>query len=63
METGRCFGCQNRWGKGEWELFNIKEDPADLTDLSIEKPQQLRELVELWEQYKEENGVLDTLFN
>ena len=48
-------------GKGDWELFNIKEDPAELKDLSTENPQKLKELVGQWERYKEENGVLDTL--
>jgi arylsulfatase A-like enzyme len=46
-------------GKGDWELFNIKDDPAELNDLSSAKPQKLRELVAKWEQYKEENGVRD----
>ncbi len=46
-------------GKGDWELFNLKEDPAELRDLSEENPQKLKELVGLWEHYKEENGVLD----
>jgi len=41
-------------------LFNIKEDPAELRDLSTENPQKLKELVDQWERYKEENGVLDT---
>ena len=48
------------FGKGDWELFNIKEDPAELRDLSSENPQKLKELVGQWERYKEENGVLDT---
>ena len=47
-------------GKGDWELFNIKEDPAELRDLSTENPQKLKELVGQWGRYKEENGVLDT---
>jgi len=47
-------------GKGDWELLNIKEDPAELRDLSTENPQKLKELVGQWERYKEENGVLDT---
>jgi arylsulfatase len=48
------------FGKGEWELFNIKDDPSELKDLSTENPQKLKELVGQWERYKEENGVLDT---
>jgi arylsulfatase A-like enzyme len=46
-------------GTGDWELFNLKEDPAELQDLSAEHPQKLKELVEQWEQYKKDNGVLD----
>ena len=46
-------------GTGDWELFNIKEDPAELKDLSKKYPQKLKELVEQWEQYRKENGVLD----
>ena len=47
-------------GTGDWELFNLKEDPAELNDLSTEKPQKLKELVDQWKQYQQENGVLDT---
>ena len=50
-------------GKGDWELFNIKDDPAELKDLSSENPQKLKELVGQWEQYKKDNGVLDTTKN
>ena len=47
-------------GKGDWELLNIKEDPAELWDLRTENPQKLKELVSQWERCKEENWVLDT---
>lgn len=47
-------------GKGDWELFNIKDDPAELIDLSVKNPQKLKLLVSKWEQYKDKNGVLDT---
>jgi len=47
------------FGKGEWELYNIKNDPAEINDLSKEKPEKLRELVTSWEIYKKENGVID----
>lgn len=46
-------------GTGGWELFNLKDDPAELIDLSAERPEKLKELVDQWERYKEENGVLD----
>ena len=46
-------------GKGEWELFNVKRDPAELNDLSTEHPQKLKKLVGQWEQYQKDNGVLN----
>jgi arylsulfatase len=47
------------FGTGEWELYNLKEDPAEVNDLSGEHPQRVEEMVALWEQYKEDNTVLD----
>jgi arylsulfatase len=47
------------FGPGEWELFNLREDPAEMNDLSGEYPEKLAEMIALWELYKEDNGVLD----
>jgi arylsulfatase A-like enzyme len=47
------------FGTGEWELFNLEKDPAELDDLSKEHPDKLKEMVARWEQYKKDNGVLD----
>jgi arylsulfatase len=47
------------FGPGEWELFNLKQDPAELADLSAQHPEKLKEMVSMWEQYKIDNGVLD----
>jgi arylsulfatase len=46
-------------GTGEWELFDLSKDPAEIHDLSAEQPDKLQDMVALWEQYKKENGVLD----
>jgi arylsulfatase len=51
------------FGPGEWELFNLKQDPAELNDLSKQHPDKLKEMITLWEQYKKENGVLDISFD
>ena len=48
------------FGKGDWELFNVRNDPGELNDLSAENPEKRREMIALWEQYTKENGVLDT---
>lgn len=47
------------FASGEWELYNLKEDPAEINDLSSEYPQKVEKMVALWEQYKEDNSVLD----
>jgi len=47
------------FASGEWELYNLAEDPAELNDLSGEYPDRVDEMVKKWEQYKEDNTVLD----
>lgn len=44
---------------GEWELYNLAEDPAELNNLSSMYPDKVEDMVERWEQYKEDNTVLD----
>jgi arylsulfatase len=51
------------FGTGEWELFNLEQDPAELHDLSGQHPDKLKEIIALWEQYKKDNGVLDISLN
>ena len=46
-------------GTGEWELFDLSTDPAEVRDLSADRPDKLQAMVALWNQYKEDNGVLD----
>lgn len=33
------------WGKGGWELYNLREDPTELTDLSERDPEKLAEML------------------
>ena len=47
------------FGPGEWELFDLRRDPAEMNDLSGDNPDKLAEMVALWEQYEADNGVLD----
>jgi arylsulfatase len=47
------------FGKGEWELFDLKEDPAEMNDLSGKHPDRLETMIARWDQYKKDNGVLD----
>ena len=43
------------FGTGDWELFNLKNDPGELNDLSKQYPDKRKDMVALWEQYKLDN--------
>lgn len=47
-------------GSGDWQLFNLKDDPAELRDLSTANPDKRKALVALWDQYAKTNGVILT---
>jgi arylsulfatase len=46
------------FGKGDWELFNVVQDPAERRDLAAERPDKVRELVALWDGYVRANNVI-----
>ena len=46
------------FGKGDWELFNLSEDPAESFDLSDQFPEKRSELIALWEEYSANVGVV-----
>ncbi|WP_242157207.1 arylsulfatase [Aestuariivivens sediminis] len=45
-------------GTGEWQLFNVKNDPGERFDLALENPEKLSELKADWDEYKMENNVI-----
>ena len=47
-------------GSGEWQLFDLREDPAEMRDLSGENPGKRDELAALWDEYARTNGVILT---
>lgn len=40
--------------KGNWELYNLKKDPTELNNLAVKMPEQLANLVEKYNSYKQE---------
>jgi arylsulfatase len=46
------------FGKGDWELFNLKTDPGETIDLATERPDKLKELLALWDDYVRANNVI-----
>ena len=51
------------FASGEWELYNLKQDPGETKDLSSEYADKVDEMVALWEQYSEDNSVLDISYD
>jgi len=46
------------WGIDDWQLFNVREDPAELRDLSAEEPEKRAELLASWDAYVEQFNVI-----
>ena len=47
-------------GTGDWQLFNLRNDPGETRDLAKENPDKLKELIVLWDHYVKQNGVILT---
>ena len=47
------------FGTGDWELYDLKNDPAETTDLSLQYPEIKTKLIEQWKKYAEHNEVYD----
>jgi len=45
-------------GKGDWELFNLANDPGERKDLAKENLEKLNALLKLWDNYVKENNVI-----
>ncbi|EWY83256.1 arylsulfatase [Fusarium oxysporum NRRL 32931] len=45
-------------GPQRWELFNITRDPGETNDLAEAEPELMVEMLKLWEEYKNEVGVV-----
>lgn len=44
-------------GNGEWQLYNLRDDPSETTDLASNSPELMQELIADWDKYAEEKGV------
>jgi arylsulfatase len=57
LEQGEAAGDPVGTG-GPWRLFNLRDDPAELCDLSAEFPDIKAEMLAEWDRYVAENGVI-----
>jgi len=46
------------WGMGDWQLFNLAEDPAELRDRSADEPDKKAELLAAWDAYVEQFNII-----
>ena len=46
------------FGKEDWELFNLADDPAERFDLAAAQPDRLSQLLTVWDEYVRENNVI-----
>jgi arylsulfatase len=47
------------YGKNDWQLFNLREDPREMDDLSGQEPEKLLELQAEWEAYARAVGYIE----
>ena len=45
-------------GEGAWQLYDLSSDPAETIDLADRYPERLQTMIEQWESYAEETGVV-----
>ena len=46
-------------GSNKWALYNLKDDPTELHDLSEKEPGIFKEMLQAWQRYRDENGVVE----
>ena len=48
------------FGSGSWQLYDLARDPGEIRDLAGEQPEMLRELLQAWDRFVAETGVVLT---
>ncbi|MCB0431594.1 MAG: hypothetical protein KDD18_00620, partial [Mangrovimonas sp.] len=46
------------FGEASWKLFDILQDPGETTDISKENPEILQKLINSWNDYAKDVGVV-----
>ncbi len=46
------------FGASDWQLFDLAQDPGEALDLAGQHPELMQRLVDLWEAYSDEVGVV-----
>jgi arylsulfatase A-like enzyme len=46
------------YGNGDWQLYNLAEDPGEVQNVATQHPDLVAELALEWTAYAERNGVI-----
>ena len=46
------------YGSGDWQLYNVVEDPGETSDLAQQQPEKLKKLQAAWDRYAKDVGVV-----
>jgi arylsulfatase len=46
------------YGKSDWELFNVAQDPAERKDVAAQNPGKVKAMTALWDDYVKANNVI-----
>ena len=46
------------YGNGEWQLYNLDEDPAEMKDIASQNPDKISTLGVLWADYIANNNII-----
>jgi arylsulfatase len=46
------------YGKGDWELFNVAQDPGERDDLAAKRPDKVKAMLTAWDSYVKANNVI-----
>jgi len=46
------------FGPNHWQLFNLATDPGETIDLSARLPDLRNDMIEIWNRYAQETGVI-----
>jgi arylsulfatase len=58
MGDWKILYVESPFGSDDWELYNLKTDPAESRDLGPTEPAQMRKMLDAWDEYVQKNGVV-----
>ncbi len=58
LSSSSTYGVEPKETADHWGLYNLANDPGEVNDLSASEPERVETLLQLWEEYVAENGII-----